>query len=140
MTGDADLVGRISACADREWIDRHVIEESEAAAFAELHGYEATTLSDGIVPPGFAAVVVQRAVLAVLHDSELALPFDRNLHAAQSLEWHAPLRVGAQLTTSARVENLRPRERAVFFDVRTVTTDERGAVLLGVGTQAVRHA
>lgn len=137
MNGEA-IAARISASGERRWTDQQVIEATEVAAFRELHGYDQEGSAD-IAPPGFAAILVQRAVLHVLHDPELDLPFDRNLHAAQALEWVGILRTGTPLTTTARVENVRPRDRAVFFDVRTVTTDDSGEVLRGVATEAVRH-
>lgn len=135
-TSADDLTSRLASAEGREWIDDQEVDADEVRAYADLHGYEANV---GVVPPGYAAVLTMRAVLEVLHDAELDLPFDRNVHAAQDLEWVAPMRCGTRVRTRARVGNVKPRGRAVFFDVITVTTCADDVVVRGIATQAVRH-
>ncbi|MDF1704922.1 MAG: MaoC family dehydratase N-terminal domain-containing protein [Aeromicrobium sp.] len=132
-----DLAGRLAAAHRREWVDVQVVDPAEARAYAELHGYGPDVAH---VPPGYGAALTMRAVLLVLHDQELALPFDRNVHAAQDLEWMRTMRPGETLRTVASVTEIKVRERAVFFDVVTRTDGGDGPVLRGVATQAVRHA
>lgn len=133
---DGALATRVESAAGREWIDVQLIDPDEVRAYAQLHGYRAH--SDD-VPLGYGALLTMRAVLNVLHDADLALPFDRNVHAAQDLEWVAPMREGTKVRTRATVGNVKRGERALFFDVVTVTTDADDVVLRGVATQAVRH-
>jgi acyl dehydratase len=133
------LVARLEAAAHRSWVDEQVVDPVVAVDYAKLHRYAVDTVD--VAPPGLGAALTMRAVLRVLHDDALDLPFDRNVHASQQLEWPTPLRLGSVLSTTARIDNVRARGRAVFFDVRTETTDENGDVCLrGVATQAVRHA
>ncbi len=136
---DADAVtSRLEAARGARWVDEQVVEPGEARRYASLHGYEEELLD--VAPPGYGAALVMRAVLKVLHDDRLALPFDRNVHAAQSLTWSAPLPLGARLVTEARVQRVRHRERAVFFEVETVSTDATGTpCMTGISTHAVRH-
>jgi hypothetical protein len=132
----SDVATRLESAARREWIDVQLINGDEVRAYAQLHGYDADIDE---VPLGYGAVLTMRAVLNVLHDADLALPFDRNVHAAQEIEWVAPMRLGTTVQTRATVGNVNCRERAVFFDVVTVTTNGDDVILRGVATQAVRH-
>ncbi|MER6827343.1 hypothetical protein ABT352_15275 [Streptosporangium sp. NPDC000563] len=92
------------------------------------------------VPPGLAVALTMRAVLGVLHDHRLDLPFDHNVHAAQSLTWHAPIAVGASIETRAWIGRIKEGARAVFFDVETESFTEDGRMCLrGTSTQALRH-
>ena len=135
------MVTRLVAVSGVRWTDEQdeqVVDPEEARRYSPLQGYE-REISE-VAPPGYSAALVMRAVLMVLHDVRLALPFDRNVHAAQALDWIRPLRVGERLTTQAWVESVRLRERAVFFDVATISTDDAGdRCLTGVSTHAVRH-
>lgn len=131
-----ELAVRLRQSRRREWIDVQVVDPVESRAYAELHGYGPEHTD---VPPGYGATLTMRAVLLVLHDRELDLPFDRNVHAAQDLEWVSEMRLGETLRTVATISNVKVRERAVFFDVATVTQRGGHTVLRGVATQAVRH-
>ncbi|MEU3168452.1 hypothetical protein [Streptosporangium sp. NPDC006930] len=99
-------------------------------------------LTGGIreVPPGLSVALTMRAVLGVLHDHRLDLPFDHNVHAAQALTWHAPITVGASIETRAWIGRIKEGARAVFFDVETESFTEDGRMCLrGTSTQALRH-
>ncbi len=131
------LCDRLSAAEPRVWADEHRVDAEQAHAYAALH--DARNVPPGYAAAGFGAALTMRTVLVVLHDEELALPFDRNVHAAQQLDWHAGLRLGARLTTTARVRAVRLKERAVFFDIVTRTHEGDRLVMAGTATQAVRH-
>ena len=133
---EGDLATRVESAAGREWIDVQLIDPDEVRAYAQLHGYQAHSED---VPLGYGALLTMRAVLTLLHDTDLDLPFDRNVHAAQDLEWVSPMRRGTKVRTRATVGNVKRGARALFFDVFTVTTDADDEVLRGVATQAVRH-
>ena len=136
--GPAAIAERLSAASNRAWVDVRQLDPATCFAYARLHRYP--EYEGEIAPPGLGAAVTMSAVLAVLHDDELDIPFDRNVHAAQNLEWLEPLRLRSTLTTEARVDRVRVRERAVFFDVVTSTANEDGQECLrGRATQAVRH-
>lgn len=134
------LVCRLVALQhDVEWTDEQLVDPEESAAYGRLHGYDDTAFVD-TAPVGYGAALTFRAILAVLHDGRLALPFDRNLHAAQEMEWLAPLRIGTTLRTRVHIDSVRAASRAVFFDVVSESTDNQGQVCLrGRATQAVRH-
>lgn len=121
------------------WSEVHVVDAREAAAYAGAHGY-GDEFAGEHAPPGYGAALTMRAILTALHDERLALPFDRNVHAAQELEWFAPLRIGTRLRTDVHLESVRLRSRAVFFDLRSESTDPDGLLCMrGRATQAVRH-
>lgn len=131
------LARRLDNARSATWTDIQVVDPEEAARYADLHGY---TGDHRRVPPGYGAALTMRTVLVVLHDETIALPFDRNVHAAQTLEWNEPMRHLSRITTRARIGTVKVRARAVFFDVLTESRDERDRLCLkGAATQAVRH-
>ncbi|WP_311209604.1 MULTISPECIES: hypothetical protein [unclassified Aeromicrobium] len=131
------LAKRLENAHSATWSDLQVVDPEEAARYADLHGYVGDAPG---IPPGYGAALTMRTVLVVLHDETIALPFDRNVHAAQTLEWDEPLRALSRITTTARIGNVKLRARAVFFDVLTESIDERNRTCLrGTATQAVRH-
>ncbi|MEU8251025.1 hypothetical protein [Nonomuraea sp. NPDC048916] len=147
------MLARLAALHERQelWRTLEVIEPAGAFGHARLSDVPAgrpgvgdrrgegfTDTQD--VVPGLAAALTMRAVLGVLHDHRLDLPFDHNVHAAQSLTWHAPITVGASIETRAWIGRVKEGARAVFFDVETESLTEDGQMCLrGTSTQALRH-
>jgi hypothetical protein len=120
------------------WKRRETVLADEVAALAALYGAIGRR-SNSLVSPGYAAALTMRAVLDVMHDDRLALPFDHNVHASQEIEWYATLEVGTDVTTRASVGDVWERARVVFFDVLTETWCGDQLCLSGTSTQALRH-
>ncbi|MBB3607076.1 hypothetical protein FHT40_006776 [Mycolicibacterium sp. BK556] len=134
------VLKRLRGAADNRWQDSQHLDAGEVSRYRVLNGYPCIEESPAVVPPGFAAVLTFRAVLRVLHDPTLDLPFGRNLHASQSLTWQYPLTADTQVHTTSRVTNVVSRPSALFFDVCTETRDHRGYLCCaGTSTQALRH-
>lgn len=156
MTGTWDpapVLARLAALQGRRglWRTHEVIAPADAIGHARLSGVRAERpdvndpggkgfMDTQDVPPSLAAALTMRAVLGVLHDRRLDLPFDHNVHAAQSLAWHAPITVGASIETRAWIGRIKEGARALFFDVETESITEDGRICLrGTSTQALRH-
>ncbi|BCJ67994.1 hypothetical protein [Polymorphospora rubra] len=149
----AAVLARLAALQRRQelWRTHDVITLASASGHARLSGVppiradKADPGGEGPVAgqevlPSLAAALTMRAVLGVLHDHRLDLPFDHNVHAAQSLAWHAAVTVGASIETRAWIGRIREATRAVFFDVETESVTEDGRTCLrGTSTQALRH-
>ncbi|MET8311345.1 hypothetical protein [Micromonospora sp. NPDC005173] len=147
------MLARLAALQGQQelWRTHEIIEPASVFGHTRLSGVPADRpdVSDprgeGFIDaqdvlPSLAAALTMRAVLGVLHDHRLDLPFDHNVHAAQSLAWHAPITVGASIETRAWIGGIKEGARAVFFDVETESLTEDGQMCLrGTSTQALRH-
>ena len=156
MTGTWDpapVLARLATLQRRQelWRTHEIVESADVLGHTRLSGVPAAApdagdrRGDGLtetqdVLPSLAAALTMRAVLEVLHDPRLDLPFDHNVHAAQALAWHAPVTVGASIETRAWIGRIKEGARAVFFDVETESRTEDGQMWLrGTSTQALRH-
>jgi hypothetical protein len=134
------VVERLRGAAGLRWQDSQHVDAREVSHYRALNGYPNVEDPTGAVPPGFAAVLTFRAVLRVLHDPALDIPFGRNVHASQSLSWQYPLTAATRVHTTSRVTNVIQRPSALFFDVCTETRNDRGDLCCaGTSTQALRH-
>lgn len=80
-------------------------------------------------PPGYAAALLFRLAPDFLW-SEAVLPFTKVLlHSEQQFTWLAPLRVGADLVISSRVESVRVRGTTYFVGFSMNATDHGFTVL-----------
>ncbi|WP_341716321.1 hypothetical protein QQG74_20165 [Micromonospora sp. FIMYZ51] len=123
------------------WRTYETIDPAGVLGHADLDGTPVDRLEgSGDVSPALAAALTMRAVLTVLHDRRLDLPFDHNVHASQALAWHAPVTLGASIETRAWIGRVKSTTRAVFFDVETESRTRDGQLWLsGTSTHALRH-
>ena len=138
------LIGR--ECARVEYsVEARVIRE-----YADLFGYSSArfhsrdaAVAEGyrslVAPAAFGAVYTMHAVLAVLHDPILDVPFAWNLHAGQLLNFGEPVCAGDLLTTIVTLQNVAPKPPNLFYALGTRTTNAEGAICAtGTSTHVVR--
>lgn len=98
------------------------VEAERVAAFAAATRY----VGSG-VPPTFAIVLLNDAMLAFLADVGAAL--ERIVHGEQRFTWHRPVVVGDELTASMQIASLRSLGGADVIGTLTTLTDATGAVV-----------
>jgi acyl dehydratase len=139
-----DAVGTVFGTAE------HRVDGPVLRAYADLFGYAAPRFHSAeaaraegfrglVAPAGYAAVYTMQAVLLALHDPDLGVPFPRNLHAGQSLEFGEPVCAGDVVTTTVTLRGVAPRGANLFYAFDTSSRNADGQLCAsGVSTQVVR--
>jgi acyl dehydratase len=140
----ADAVGTVFGTAE------HQVDEPVLRAYADLFGYGAPRFHSAeaaraegfrglVAPAGYAAVYTMQAVLVALHEPGLGVPFARNLHAGQSLEFGEPVCAGDLVTTTVTLRGITPRGANLFYAFDTSSRNADGQLCAsGVSSQVVR--
>lgn len=81
--------------------------------------------ADGAVPDGVATMIATRAYMHVLHPRPPG-----NVHAGSTVTIHAPLRIGARVTTEVRCTGKAMKGERRFVDVGLSTRDAQGVPLV----------
>jgi acyl dehydratase len=95
--------------------------------------------ADVVAPPMFAVVYSAPALGPALFDPEVGLDFARMVHGGQAFAWGPLVVAGDEVTTRARVAEIRREAERSFFVFETVSVNDRGeTVCTGTWTNIVR--
>jgi hypothetical protein len=138
------LIG--TRCAE----EAYRVDDAVLVEYANLFGYRSARFHsreaavgegfrDLVAPAGFATVFTMQAVLGALHNPLLRVPFDRNLHAGQTLDFGEPVCANDRLSTTVTLHDMAAKGRNLFyyFATRTLNQD-RLLCVSGLSTQVVR--
>ena len=95
--------------------------------------------ADVVAPPMFAVVYAAPAITAALFDPEMGIDFARMVHGGQEFVWGPLVVAGDEVTTRARVADVRRGEERSYFVFETESRNQRGeTVCTGTWTNIVR--
>lgn len=95
--------------------------------------------ADVVAPPMFACVYSSPVLVAALFDPEVGIDFARMVHAGQEFVWSAPVVAGDEITTEARVADIREDGSRGHYVFETTSTNQNGeTVCAGTWTNIVR--
>ncbi len=82
----------------------YLVTKEAVARFADSLGDSSDT-----VPPTFAMLLAARTWDQLFSDPELGLSLSGTIHGDQAFVYHAPLRVGDEVTATLTIDNVRVR-------------------------------
>ena len=106
----------------------HDVEAARAAGYADV-----------VAPPMFAVVYSAPAVGPPIFDPEIELNFAMMVHGGQEFAWGEPVVAGDEITTTARVKDIREDDGRGYYVFESVSNNQRGEqVCTGTWTNIVR--
>lgn len=82
-------------------------------------------IAGGIVaPPLFSVVYHPRALGQAIADPELGIVFKRALHGEQDMRFHAPIRPGDEISTSARIGDIRDKGTGETLSIELISKNQ----------------
>lgn len=80
-----------------------------------------------VAPAMFCVVYLAPAIAPAIFDPELGIDHARFVHGAQRFEWGEPVRAGDLITTSCRLVDAYAREAGDFYELESVSVNQRGS-------------
>jgi len=119
---NANLVGR-SYPATRYLVTAEATQRY-ARATNETNPRYFEGAADLVAPPLFPVVYHPRALGHAIGDPELGIDFKRALHGEQEMRFHAPIRPGDEITTTARIDSIRHKGTGETISIDLVSHNQ----------------
>ncbi len=140
----ADPVGKefapVTYAVGREKVREYAFAVGETSPLhLDPEAARAAGHADVVAPPMFAVVYSAPALGPALFDPEVGLDFARMVHGGQEFAWGPLVVAGDEVTTTARVADVRRDPERSFFVFETTSINGRGeTVCTGTWTNIVR--
>ncbi len=140
----ADPIGKefapVTYAVGREKVREYALAVGETSPLhLDPQAARAAGHADVVAPPMFAVVYSAPALGPALFDPEVGLDFARMVHGGQEFAWGRLVVAGDEITTRARVADIRRDPERSFFVFTTTSVDGRGeTVCTGTWTNIVR--
>ncbi len=140
----ADPIGKefapVTYAVGREKVREYALAVGETSPLhLDPQAARAAGHADVVAPPMFAVVYSAPALGPALFDPEVGLDFARMVHGGQEFAWGPLVVAGDEITTRARVADIRRDPERSFFVFTTTSVDGRGeTVCTGTWTNIVR--
>ncbi len=140
----ADPVGKefapVTYAVGREKVREYALAVGETSPLhLDPQAARAAGHADVVAPPMFAVVYSAPALGPALFDPEVGLDFARMVHGGQEFAWGPLVVAGDEVTTTARVADVRRDPERSFFVFETTSVNGRGeTVCTGTWTNIVR--
>jgi acyl dehydratase len=140
----ADPIGKefapVTYAVGREKVREYALAVGETSPLhLDPQAARAAGHADVVAPPMFAVVYSAPALGPALFDPEVGLDFARMVHGGQEFAWGPLVVAGDEVTTTARVADVRRDPERSFFVFETTSVNGRGeTVCTGTWTNIVR--